>query len=70
MAHQVVRATDQLGLAVAADGGEFGVAVGDQAGGVGGRNQPLIGGETLLDRGYRQVEAHVETPFTDVPAAV
>ncbi|MOA21723.1 hypothetical protein D3C78_1422300 [compost metagenome] len=67
VAHQVVRAANQFGLAVATDGGKLRVAVGDQAGGIGSRNQPLIGGKTLLDRGYRQVEAHDETPFDDKP---
>ncbi|MNE82214.1 hypothetical protein D3C76_1269630 [compost metagenome] len=63
-----MRAADQFGLAVAADGGKLWVAVGNQAGGVGGGNKPLTRGETLLDRGYREIEAHDETPFTDEPA--
>ncbi|MNE15897.1 hypothetical protein D3C80_1088220 [compost metagenome] len=61
-----MRATDQLGLAESAHGGEFGIAVGDVAGDVGGGNKPLILAESLFDRGDRHVETHDKTPFAVV----
>ncbi|MNG05503.1 hypothetical protein D3C84_886960 [compost metagenome] len=63
MTDQVVRATDQFGLAEATHGGKFSVAIGDVAGDIGGRNEPLVISERLFDRGDRQVETHVKTPF-------
>ncbi|MCY1421456.1 hypothetical protein D9M71_371130 [compost metagenome] len=63
MTDQVVRATDQFGLAETTHGGKFSVAIGDVAGDIGGRNEPLVISERLFDRGDRQVETHVKTPF-------
>ncbi len=58
MANQVMGRTNQLGAIEAADLGENVVAIGDPAFEIGGRDQALLVGKSVLTLGYGLVITH------------